>query len=739
MPVKWTPAGVSKGVEGSWLRYNRRADEARERLERARMDSENAQLALQQLHLGEMEQDRFTSLSHQVMDPPTSLTEKWLSQQRQANLKSNQESPDDWIDQYSAGLLPPSGNKQSSRSAVSAELDPFNGKALEWFRWIDLFRALLHDTPKTPGEKLALLKRPLKEECLDVVYGLGGGEQAYIQTLVRLKESYGRRDVMRAAHVQALDRLELKGEPGAFKRFAEKVRTHLFDLNRIGETSTTDIIERVCLTLNLHDRLAWNENRHGSLEQRRLNDFGRWLCARAAAYQNAYSIAENQINSSSTSKGFYPRRAKTNHASTETSDGGDRRPYGKPYCFKCEKGHRLAECDEFKLLSVGERVNFCMRRRLCFSCFGCKHSVRECPSMKPCKQPGCSYTHHSLLHDDKRSPAKDTRTCTARSDGFRSMTLGMLRLKVQNHDRSWRMANVFIDEGSDTTLMRSAFAVALNIQGHSQVLTVDGAGGLVTRHRSKRVQFQILTPDGDVVMLEGSTMKLVASPTPITDWSQQKLQWPHLRDLPVGEVGGKVDILIGTDYLHLLAAQETREGTECEPIASKTRLGWIVRGVTNKSQHVTAIRSFTISGHTPLDNLSAEIRWFCDTEDFGTEYSKGCISSDDQRALTITKEKTRRLAVGYEVPIIWREGDPDLINNQQMVKNRFQSLLRRFQTQPELERDYEAAMQKNLDQGYASRIQDPVDVNTSWPITECTRARNYASCLTPPLPSRVNV
>lgn len=70
MPVKWTPAGVSKGVEGSWLRYNRRADEARERLERARMDSENAQLALQQLHLGEMEQDRFTSLSHQVMDPP---------------------------------------------------------------------------------------------------------------------------------------------------------------------------------------------------------------------------------------------------------------------------------------------------------------------------------------------------------------------------------------------------------------------------------------------------------------------------------------------------------------------------------------------------------------------------------------------------------------------------------------------------------------------------------------------
>ncbi len=44
-----------------------------------------------------------------------------------------------------------------------------------------------------------------------------------------------------------------------------------------------------------------------------------------------------------------------------------------------------------------------------------------------------------------------------------------------------------------------------------------------------------------------------------------------------------------------------------------------------------------------------------------------------------------------------------------MAVNRYQSLLRRFQHQPELERDYEAAMQKTLDQGYASRVEDPAD------------------------------
>jgi hypothetical protein len=44
-----------------------------------------------------------------------------------------------------------------------------------------------------------------------------------------------------------------------------------------------------------------------------------------------------------------------------------------------------------------------------------------------------------------------------------------------------------------------------------------------------------------------------------------------------------------------------------------------------------------------------------------------------------------------------------------MAGNRYQSLLRRFQHQPVLERDYEAAMQKTLDQGYASRVEDPAD------------------------------
>jgi hypothetical protein len=129
-------------------------------------------------------------------------------------------------------------------SSVRTELEPFSGKETNCFGWIDLLKTLMHETTKSTGEKLVLLKRHLKRDCLDFVHGLGGGEEAFIESLVRLKQSCLRRDVMRAAHIQAIENLECKTYPNTFRRYTENIKTHLFDLNRIRETSSTDIIER---------------------------------------------------------------------------------------------------------------------------------------------------------------------------------------------------------------------------------------------------------------------------------------------------------------------------------------------------------------------------------------------------------------------------------------------------------------------------------------------------------------
>lgn len=71
------------------------------------------------------------------------------------------------------------------------------------------------------------------------MYGLGG-ESAYVKALLRLKQTFGRWDVMHAAKIQTIEKLELKQDPSTFKRFAERIRTHFFDLTSIGEYLAAD-------------------------------------------------------------------------------------------------------------------------------------------------------------------------------------------------------------------------------------------------------------------------------------------------------------------------------------------------------------------------------------------------------------------------------------------------------------------------------------------------------------------
>ena len=154
-----------------------------------------------------------------------------------------------------------------------------------------------------------------------------------------------------------------------------------------------------------------------------------------------------------------------------------------------------------------------MKRRLCFSCFGCRHSVQDCQRKRRCKQPDCRYFHNVLLHEAEKTATKEARPATARSIGRQRVALGLLRLSVQAADGSWVPANIFADEGSDTTLMRSAFASSFKLQGPSQVLTVDGAGGVIKKYQYQLVEIQLRTEFGQIITLKGSTMKLVATPT----------------------------------------------------------------------------------------------------------------------------------------------------------------------------------------------------------------------------------
>ncbi|XP_045034626.1 uncharacterized protein LOC123475691 [Daphnia magna] len=140
--------------------------------------------------------------------------------------------------------------------------------------------------------------------------------------------------------------------------------------------------------------------------------------------------------------------------------------------------------------------------------------------------------------------------------------------------------------------------------------------------------------------------------------------------------GGKIDVLLGLDHSHLIAVLESRVGGDDEPFASRTRLGWIVRGLlggdigpmTARSYHLTA--TSREEGPVVQDSLDAEFRAFCETENFGTEFRGEGLSKSEQKAEKIVNEG------------LWKLEDP------------------------KLKEDYRKAIKKYIDEGYASLVED---------------------------------
>ncbi|XP_045030400.1 uncharacterized protein LOC123477414 [Daphnia magna] len=515
-----------------------------------------------------------------------------------------------------------------------------------------------------------------------------------------------------------------RNDPQSFQRFAERVRTHLFNLATIGESGHVDIIERLTLKLQLTDRLAWNDKRGLELDQRTINDFGRWLTTRAVSYQNAYAITDEQHHLASKSDQHWPQgqqrsqhrrsarthhvmssvRGQTDHGSTELKE---RRPADASQCFKCKGVHRLEECQFFRDLPVSDRMTFVQRRGLCYGCFGIRHGAMHCTFKKTCGVERCRLNHHRLLHRNQGHSDRTVRPHTLRSTP-RKIGFKIIRLDTLDAEGERVPVNVMMDDGSDATLFREGLTHRLRLKGKRQTLLVEGATEGSARHEdSEFLALRLVTASGEEFSIEGSTVRSITRPVPVIRWDELKRRWSHLTDVPAQrDCGGRVDILLGLDYAPLITPSESRIGGADEPVASKTRLGWTLQGVIGLDGGWNAARIHRVCASTDITaQLVAQLKRFCDTEAFGTEFRGDGMSTVNRKAVEKLETETVRLEKGYAAPVLWLDGTPpNISDSRRMAENRLQSLCNKFKRIPGYEQHYRAAMNKKFTEGYAHRL-----------------------------------
>ena len=210
-------------------------------------------------------------------------------------------------------------------------------------------------------------------------------------------------------------------------------------------------------------------------------------------------------------------------------------------------------------------------------------------------------------------------------------------------------------------------------------------------------------------------MKTITAPVQLVEWEKLRDRWAHLADLPpLRSAGGRVDVLVGLNHATLIAAVESRIGADDEPTATKTRLGWTVQGVVGEQTgtkrvaalHATILRAFASTDVTPA--LLEQVRRFADTESFGTECQDPAISIEDKKAVEMLEAKTKKLEVGYQAPVLWKDGTPPILpDNRVVAETRLRGLQSKFtKCGAAYEAQYRKSMEKYFTEGYARRLTE---------------------------------
>ncbi|XP_062557970.1 uncharacterized protein LOC134222838 [Armigeres subalbatus] len=401
------------------------------------------------------------------------------------------------------------------------------------------------------------------------------------------------------------------------------------------------------------------------------------------AFVNAHATYERKESEQSTNAATSDRREPSKNT---RGKGGE----ANKFCPMCNgHDHTAATCAAFKKLSVDGRWNFVKDNKLCRRCL-ISHNRWPCEG-EVCGINSCEKRHHRLLHSEpakKQSVNSSDATVTIHRQPVSSTLFKILPVTLYGKNGSVNTF-AFLDDGSSATLVEQTLANELGVSGSAHSLCIHWTSGINKRIATKQLESLSISEPGcenRLHLSEVYTVENLGLPEQSLDFEQLAKEFKHLRNLPVKSFHRAVPgLLIGLSNSHLLTTTKLREGNESEPVAAKTRIGWVVCGQVRGGEHSFKHRQMYICTDSPDQDLHDYVREFFSVESLGVSVAPNLEGDEDQRARRILEEKTIRTADGkYETGLLWKEDSFEFPDIRPMAERRLKCLERRLEKDPQL-------------------------------------------------------
>lgn len=591
------------------------------------------------------------------------------------------------------------------------ELPSFEGNSNEWLA----FRVVYEDTAPVfnDTQNMARLRKAIRGNARESIKSLLYSDASPQDIIDALRRRYGRPDALVLAELDKVKTLpKITEEPRDICIFASQVNNSVAAIKGLKKQQylhSPELVKQIInkmppiLKFRWYDFTAVKEEEDSFSDLTLISEFLNREADKCGAFASMEDSKPAFRSSGNTRRNF---RQVTHNINAEEER--------KKTCPQCDGDHSLIECQSFLKASTEDRWNIVKKSRTCFKCLQGRHRKETCRK-PPCKH--CRRWHHPLLHVTPQANSSYTSKTEKESTSEKTnevaivnmahtqrALLKMARVEVYGPRGSQKIM-ALMDEGSTVTLLDSSIAERIGLTGAAQELVIETVGGnhikkedsMITNlivkgvHQTKKKSLQnVRTMDN-----------LRLTPQYL---DKRKIEdCRHLQKLSqvLYYEAEPPQLLIGQDNWDFIISLETRRGKPGQPVASRTKLGWVLHGTDSSLTKPVHFINTCLHASVVEDDIHQMVKEHFSIESLGVQQRRPSTDAEG-RALALLESTCRRRDDGrFEIGLLWKSEDTVMPESYAAAENRLRSIERKLDKDQHLKSEYNRQMKNLFDNDYA--------------------------------------
>ena len=615
-------------------------------------------------------------------------------------------------------------------------LPTFTGTPEEWQTFYESFTTTTQEFDYSKLHNIMRLRDALKGNARNTVESLLGSSENVSAILDILKQTYGRPEQLIKSQIEKVRSIPAvrEGNLEALVEFANKVAnmtTYLKNAQGIHHLTNPMLLCELVSKLPVARQMQWAEKCMQLERPATIVDFSDWL----ATIRRLANIVSDSLPSTSKQESTYQPNRRQQLPTSRKFAG----VVAANNCSICQKDCvSIPECKTFLSLTTDERWNKVKSLKFCFSCLKFGHQVQKCFfKNRLCGTNGCQNSHHKLLHRNRpeisqveTSSKNNNRSSEAKSsDGnetdinarnchaleYRSEILFQI-LPIKIYLRGIEVLSyAFIDDGANVSMIDHDFAKTLGLSGKRQNLEIQWLNEKRIRNESEVVELTIsgVQENAERFSLANLfTSKNLSLP-------RQSCHIEEIREIAsnlnleklcvenYSNIQPKIILSLSHAYL-TVPLEAPLVSSKGGPIAMKTRLGWVIYGPMH-STSISKPRVLHLSVRDQqdpnLENMNNMMKSYFEIETFGVKLdAKKVLAKNDERALQILDDTTRRSGERFECGLLWKENLTAFPDSFKMALHRLELVERKMSKDAKYAAEYCAKVAEYIAKGYARKL-----------------------------------